>query len=146
SARISPVMRLSDRPRLVGFAVGLLLGAASWLCNAERTNLGIASAFPDVLTVAVVAISLYFFIPAPLRGTVTQDIRERRRSGRAVVNTAAIVAALFLASVTAFWFHQQDQTLIAMTLFNVIVVTVGVGYVSVEVWARMRLGSSGGHR
>jgi hypothetical protein len=139
-------MRLSDRPRLVGLGVGLLLGVASWIGNAERTNLGIASAFPDVLTVAVVPISLYFFIRARLRGSSTQDLRHLRRAGWAVVNTTAIVAALFLASVTAFWFHQQDQTLIAMTLFNVIVVTVGVGYVSVEVWARMRLGSSGGHR
>jgi hypothetical protein len=137
---------LSDRPRIAGALVGLLLGAASWAGNAERTTLGIAAAFPDVLTVAVVPISLYFFVRARLSASNPPDLRALRRAGWAVVNTAALVAALFLASVTAFWFHQVDEALIAMTLVSVIVVTVGVGYVSVEVWARMRPGASGGHR
>ncbi len=134
-------MRLSDQPRVAGVVVGLLLGAASWAGNAERTTLGIAAAFPDVLTVAVVPISLYFFVRARLRADRALDRPALRRGGWALVNVAAIVAALFLASVTAFWFHQPDTGLIAMTILSVVVITMIVGYVSVEVWVRMRPGA-----
>lgn len=130
-------VRLSDSPRLSGLALGLFLGAASWAGNASRTNLGIVSAFPDLLTLASVPIALYFFVRARVAGAPPGGVRALRKAGWAVVNTAAVVLAVFLASVEGFWFNQLDAALVGTTVLSAIVVTVGIGYVSVEIWAHL---------
>lgn len=135
-------MLLSVRPRLSGLVIGLLLGVASWVGNATRTNLGIISAFPDLLTLATVPLAMYFFVRARVRVPVVPDLRSVRRAGWTVANTAGIVLAVFLACVTGFWFNQWDPALMASTLVGAIVVTVGVGYVSVEIWARLLLAAA----
>jgi hypothetical protein len=139
-------MRLSEKPRLAGLLIGLLIGAASWIGNAARTNLGIVSAFPDGLTVAAIPLVMYFFVRARARVAHPPDLRSARRLGWSVVNTAAIVLAVFLASVEGFWFNQLDGPLITSTVVGALVVTVGVGYASVEVWARLLLSAPHGER
>jgi hypothetical protein len=140
-------MRLSEKPRVAGLVIGLVVGAASWAGNAARTNLGIIWAFPDLLTVAALPLATYFFVRARLRAAHPPDLRSVRRSGWSVVNTAAIVLAVFLASVAGFWFNQLDRALVTSTLVGAVVVTIGVGYASVEVWARLLLGvHEGEHR
>jgi hypothetical protein len=140
-------MRLSEKPRVAGLVIGLVLGAASWAGNAARTNLGLVSAFPDLLTVAAVPLAIYFFVRARARVACPPDVRSLRRLGWSVVNTAAIVLAVFLACVEGFWFNQLDGSLVTSTLVGAVVVTVGVGYASVEVWARLLLGvHEGEHR
>lgn len=124
----------------MGLAVGVVLGAAAWVGNAARTNLGLVSAIPDVLTAAALPIAMYFVIRARVAAGET-DLTRLRRAGWAVVNTAAIVFAVFLASVDAFWFNQLDAQLVGTIVVEAIVVTVGVGYVSVEVWARLLRGA-----
>jgi hypothetical protein len=140
-------MRLSEKPRVAGLVIGVVVGAASWAGNAARTNLGIISAFPDLLTVAAVPLALYFFVRARVRTAPPPDLRSVRRLSWSVVNTAAVVLAVFLASVAGFWFNQFDGPLVTSTLLGAVVVTVGVGYASVEVWARLLLGAhEGEHR
>jgi hypothetical protein len=140
-------MRLSEQPRVAGLVIGVLVGAASWAGNAARTNLGLVSAFPDLLTVAAVPLAMYFFVRARVRAARPPDLRSVRRMGWSVVNTAAIVLAVFLASVAGFWFNQFDGALVTSTLVAAVVVTVGVGYASVEVWARLLLSAhEGEHR
>jgi hypothetical protein len=140
-------MRLSEQPRVAGLVIGVLVGAASWAGNAARTNLGIVSAFPDLLTVAAVPLAVYFFVRARVRVADPPDLRSVRRQGWSVVNTAALVLAVFLASVAGVWFNQFDGPLVTSTLVGAVVVTVGVGYASVEVWARLLLGAhEGEHR
>jgi len=140
-------MRLSDKPRVAGLVIGVVVGAASWAGNAARTNMGIVSAFPDLLTLAAIPLAMYFFVRARARVAHPPDLRSVRRLGWSVVNTAAIVLAVFLASVAGFWFNQLDGALVTSTLVGAIVVTVGVGYASVEVWARLLLGAhEGEHR
>lgn len=134
-------MRLSEKPRVAGLVIGVVVGTASWAGNAARTNLGIVSAFPDLLTVAAVPLAMYFFVRARVREPHPPDLRSIRRQGWSVVNTAAIVLAVFLATVAGFWFNQLDGPLLTSTLVGAIVVTVGVGYASVEVWARLMLGA-----
>jgi hypothetical protein len=124
----------------VGFAIGVALGAASWAGNVDRTNLGLVSAFPDLLTVAAVPLAMYFVIRARLRSGVTDRV-ALRKTGWAVVNTAAIVFAVFLACVDAFWFNQLDAQLTGTLVVEAIVVTVGAGYLSVEVWTRLLQGA-----
>jgi hypothetical protein len=136
-------MRLSDQPRAAGVLIGVLVGAASWMGNAERTNLALVSAFPDLMTMAAVPLAMYFFVRARARVPHPPDLRALRRLGWSVVNTAAVVLAVFLASVAGFWFNQFDGPLITSTLAGAVVVTVGVGYASVEVWARLMLGTPG---
>ena len=130
-------MRLSDHPRVAGLTIGLVLGAASWAGNASRTNLGIVSAFPDLLTIAAVPLALYFFVRARVRRPVPTELRGVRRAGWTVSNTAALSFVVFLAGVSGFWFNQWDLRPLTSTLIDALVVTVGVGYVSVEIWARM---------
>jgi hypothetical protein len=140
-------MRLSAKPRVAGLVVGLVVGTASWAGNAARTNLGLVSAFPDLLTIAALPLALYFFVRAHARTAQPPDLRSVRRLGWSVVNTAAIVLAVFLASVAGFWFNQPGGALVISTLVWAVVVTVGVGYASVEVWARLLLGArEGEHR
>ncbi len=134
-------MRLSEKPRVAGLVIGVVVGAASWAGNAARTNLGIVSAFPDLMTLAAVPLAMYFFVRACVRVPHPPDLRSIRRLGWSVVNTAAVVLAVFLASVAGFWFNQFDAPLITSTLAGAVVVTVGVGYASVEVWARLMLGA-----
>src|SRR5580693_4525364 len=98
-------MILSSRPRLAGLVIGLVLGVASWVGNASRTNLGIISAFPDLLTIAAVPLALYFFVRARVRVPVPPPLRTVRRAGWSVANTAGLVLAVFLASVAGFWFN-----------------------------------------
>jgi hypothetical protein len=126
--------------RFLGFAIGVALGAASWAGNAARTNLGIVSAFPDLLTAAAVPLAVYFVIRSRVRQGLV-DLPRLRKSGWAVVNTAAIVFAVFLACVEGFWFNQVDAQLIGTIVVEAIVVLVGVGYVSVEIWARLLRGA-----
>jgi Na+/H+-dicarboxylate symporter len=140
-------MRLSEKPRVAGLVIGVVVGAASWAGNAARTNLGLVTAFPDLLTVAAVPLAMYFFVRARARVAHPPDLRSLRRLGWSVVNTAAIVLAVFLASVAGFWFNQLDGAFVTSTLVGAVVVTVGLGYASVEVWARLLLGVHGGeHR
>jgi hypothetical protein len=136
-------MMLSSRPRLAGLLIGLVLGIASWIGNAVRTNLGIISAFPDLLTLATVPLALYFFVRARVRIHGARDLRTVRKAGWSVVNTAGLVLGVFLASVAGFWFNQWDSAFIASTLVDALVVTVGVGYLSVEIWARLLLALPG---
>src|SRR5579872_3109612 len=93
-------------PRLAGLIIGLVLGAASWAGNASRTNLGIISAFPDVLTMAAVPLAMYFFVRSRVRRPVPTTLAATRRAGWTVSNTAGLVLAVFLASVSGFWFNQ----------------------------------------
>lgn len=149
-------MRLSDQPRLAGLAIGLVLGVASWVGNASRTNLAIISAFPDLLTMAAVPLAMYFFVRARVRRSAPAPLKAVRRAGWTVAGTAGLVLAVFLASVSGFWFNQWDLTLLTSTLIGAVVVTAGVGYVSVEIWARLlgappeakpgETGSQGDHR
>jgi hypothetical protein len=140
-------MRLSEKPRVAGLVIGIVVGAASWAGNAARTNLGIIAAFPDLLTVAAVPLSIYFFVRARARAAHPPDLRSVRRAGWSVVNTAAIVLAVFLASVAGFWFNQLDGPFVTSTLVGAVGVTVVVGYASVEAWSRLLLGRhEGEHR
>lgn len=59
-----------------------------------------------------------------------------------MVNTAAVVLALFLASVAGFWFNQWDPATITALVLGALVVTIVVGYISVELWARLMLSAS----
>lgn len=129
-------MRSGVSPRLAGLIIGLVLGAASWAGNASRTNLGIISAFPDLLTIAAVPLAMYFFVRARVRRPAF-TLRTTRRAGWTVSNTAGLVLAVFLAGVSGFWFNQWDLSDLLPTVIGAIAVTVGVGYVSVEVWARL---------
>lgn len=135
-------MRLSDEPRLVGVLVGLTLGIASWIGNASRTDLGLISAFPDFVTPAAIPLALYFYVRARLRASSPAGLRAIRRGGWSVVNTAAVVLALFLASVAGFWFNQWDPATITALVLGALVVTIVVGYISVELWARLMLSAS----
>jgi hypothetical protein len=130
-------VRLSDSPRSTGLVIGLAVGLASWLGNASRTNLGIVSAFPDLLTVASVPLAMYFFIRARVAAGPRAELRQIRKAGWAVANTAAVVLAIFLACVEGFWFNQLDAAVVGEVVLTAIVVTVGAGYASVEVWARI---------
>jgi hypothetical protein len=114
-----------------------VVGAASWAGNASRTNLGIVAAFPDLLTMAAVPLAMYFFVRARIRRPAPATLRATRRAGWTASNTAGLVLAVFLASVSGFWFNQWDLTDLTGTLLGAILVTVGAGYVSVEIWARM---------
>ena len=124
-------------PRFIGLVIGVGLGALSWAGNASRTNLGLISAFPDLITIAAVPLAMYFVVRARVRRAEPESLRVIRRAGWVVSNTAGLVFAVFLASVSGFWFNQWDPTGLTATLISAIVVTVGVGYVSVEVWARL---------
>jgi hypothetical protein len=140
-------VRLSEKPIVAGLIIGLLVGAASWVGNASRTSLGIVSAFPDLLTVAAVPLALYFFVRARVMAPDPPDLRSLRRAGWAAVNAAALTLAVFLAAVARFWFNQFDSGLMTSTLAGGVIVTAGIGYASVEVWARLLLGArGGGHR
>ena len=72
------------------------------------------------------------------RQTISRGVKSRfgcpvRRAGWTAANSAGLVIAVFLASASGFWFNQCDLALLTTTLLGAILVTVGVGYVSVEI-------------
>jgi hypothetical protein len=127
------------KPRTVGFLLGMLLGALAWLGNLQRVDTFTASAFPDLLTALAVPISLYLALRQWDRRHPQQDVRALRRAGWAMVHAQAPVFALCIAVLTAER-PSSDASLIAGAFITALVMTAGIGYVSVEVWARLMAG------
>ena len=95
-------MAVSDRPRVAGLIIGLVLGVLSWIGNASRTNLGIAAAFPDVMTVAAVPLALYFFVRARARAAPAPPCAPRRLLyDPGLLGPATLPSGAFLASTTS---------------------------------------------
>jgi hypothetical protein len=127
------------KPRTVGFLLGMLLGALAWLGNLQRVDTFTASAFPDLLTALAVPISLYLALRQWDRRHPQQDVRALRRAGWGMVHAQAPVFALCIAVLTAER-PSSDASLIAGAFITALVTTAGIGYVSVEVWARLMAG------
>jgi hypothetical protein len=124
------------KPRTIGFLLGLLLGAFAWLGNLQRADTLTISVFPDFLTPLAVPILLYLALRWWDRRHPNQDVKGLRRAGWGMVHAQAAVFALFIA-VLAAERTQGDVTIVASVFTTALVITAGVGYVSVEVWTRL---------
>jgi hypothetical protein len=127
------------KPRTTGFLLGLLLGALAWLGNLQRVDTFTVSMFPDVLTVLAVPITLYLALRQWDRRHPDQDLRHLRRAGWGMVHAQAPVFAICIAIFTAER-PSSDASLIAAGFMTALITTAGIGYVSVEVWARLLVG------
>jgi hypothetical protein len=124
------------KPRTVGFLLGVLLGALAWLGNLQRVDTFTASAFPDLLTALAVPISLYLALRQWDRRHPDQDLSRLRRAGWGMVHAQAAVFALCIAILTAER-PSTDASLVTAGFMTALIMTAGIGYVSVEVWARL---------
>lgn len=124
------------KPRTTGLLLGLLLAALAWFGNLQRVDTFTVSAFPDLLTVLAVPVGLYLALRQWDRRQPGQDLRRLRRAGWAIVNTQAAVFALGVAILTAERLL-PDPEIIAIAFMGALVTAAGIGYVSVEVWARL---------
>jgi len=124
------------KPRTIGFLLGLLLGAFAWLGNLQRADTLTVSIFPDLLTPLAVPIMLYLSLRYWDRRHPGQDVRSLRRAGWGMVHAQAAVFALGIAVLTAER-SSGDASSIAAGFTSALLVTAGVGYVSVEVWVRL---------
>jgi hypothetical protein len=123
-------------PRATGLVIGLLLGALAWLGNLQRVDTFTVSTFPDLLTVFAVPVTLYFALRAWDRRHPNQDLRHLRRAGWAIVHAQAAAFAVCIAIITAQRLS-ADASLVAFGFMSALVAAAGMGYVSVEVWARL---------
>jgi hypothetical protein len=127
------------KPRTTGFLLGLLLGALAWLGNLQRVDTFTVLAFPDLLTALAVPITLYLALRQWDRRHPDQDVRRLRRAGWGMVHAQAAVFALCIAILTAERLS-ADTSLVAAGFMTALITTAGIGYVSVEVWARLLVG------
>jgi hypothetical protein len=124
------------KPRTMGLTMGLLLSALSWLGNSRRVDTFTVSAFPDLITVFALPILIYFALRLGDRQEPGRDLGRLRRAGWASVNAASAVFAIFMACFAAFQLDQATPAVVASSLVTALIVSAGLGYLSVEVWAR----------
>jgi hypothetical protein len=122
----------------MGFLIGCLLSAVSWAGNVARTDSLTVSVFPDVMSAFVLPVTLYFVIRTLARRDPSAGLSALRRLGWVAVNTAAAVFAIFTVVVNWTRLSQADSASVTMALIGALVTTAGLGYISVEVWARSR--------
>jgi len=120
----------------MGLVIGLLLSAASWLGNTRRVDTFTVSAFPDLLSLFVLPVSIYFVLRHRDRVEPGQNLGRLRRAAWAAVNAATVVFAIFMACYTALGLREATLALVASSLVTALVVSAGLGYLSAEVWAR----------
>ena len=125
-------------PRAIGFVCGLVLIALVWAGNVTRADTLTISAFPDPMTMLAVPISCYFALRYRHRREPAANLPRLRRVGWSVVNTQAAVFAIGVAMLAAsrLGADLQGETLVFLTA---LLLAAGLGYVSVEVWARLML-------
>jgi len=133
------------KPRTAGFLLGLLLAALAWLGNLQRVDTFTVSAYPDLLTALAVPITLYLALRQWDRRHPDQDVRHLRRAGWGMVHAQAAVFAICIAIFTAERVSQEPSE-IATAFMTALITTAGIGYVSVEVWARLLVGVRGRDR
>jgi hypothetical protein len=110
------------------------MSGLSWLANAGLANTRVVSSAPDLVTLLLLPVSLYLVLRRRDRQS-GGDRAALRRVGWSTTGAAALVYALFLTFLSAWSFETLNLSLAAFVLVGSLVVTIGVGLVSTEIWA-----------